>query len=69
MKRPRNVDINDKRSPLLRLLQDGRSAGTDYVWVCYSAQWPTLYRAQALGYLTDDNKLTAQGKEFLSKHQ
>ena len=61
------INPNDKRSPMLRLLQDGRTG--DYVWVCYAAQWPTLFKAQRLGYLTDNCYLTPAGKAWLAKHQ
>ena len=63
MKRPRNIDPNDKRSAMRRLLEDGQTNG--YIWVCYSAQWPTLFKAQRLGYLDDHSYLTPKGKAFL----
>ncbi len=65
----RLVDANDTRSPMLRLLEDGRTTGSDYVWVCYAAQWPTHFKARRLGYLTDSSYLTKEGKEWLAKQQ
>lgn len=68
MKRPRTVDPNDTRSPMLRLLQDGQS-GSGYVWVSYAAQWPTLFKAMRFGYLTDDSRLTDKGRKFLESQE
>ena len=66
--RPRNVAMGDERSPLLRLLQDGRT--TDgHIEVCYAAQWPTFFKAQRLGYVDDRGDLTESGKAWIAIRQ
>jgi hypothetical protein len=60
-----DVAITDKRSPLLRLLQDARTIG-DHIEVNYARQWPTFFRAQRLGYIDAHGDLTDKGKELLA---
>lgn len=71
--RSRNVAPTDARSPMLRLLQDGRCAaqpdGRVMVAVLYDAQWRTLWRAQRLGLLDKDQFLTDAGRKFLTDNQ
>lgn len=62
---PRDVAATDKRTPLLRLMQDGQTPD-GHVYVNYAAQWPTVFKAQRLGYLDDEQKLTEAGRTFLS---
>lgn len=64
--RNRVVDTTDSRSPMLRLLQDGESFG--HVYVNYDQQWRTLWKAQRLGYVTDDcdQLLTDAGRAFIA---
>jgi hypothetical protein len=56
------VSVLDKRAPLVRLLQDGRTLG-DHVEVNYARQWPTFFKAIRDGYLDANGNLTAKGKE------
>lgn len=78
IKRKGPVARNDLRSPLLRLLEDGRCrgdaspAGGHFVMVVvsYDQQWRTLWKAQKLGYVSNDSqqRLTEDGVVFLRKH-
>ena len=65
--RPRNVDRDDKRSPMLRLLQDCNCKGQ--IQVDYAQQWPTLFKARRLGYLDGDCRLTDAAVAFLAQNQ
>jgi len=66
--RPRNVAIDDARSPMLRLLDDCNNAASGLVEVEYAQQWPTLIKAIRLGYVDDNQRITEQGKAFVLKH-
>jgi hypothetical protein len=66
MFRPRNVTPGDVRSPMRRLLEDGQCNPPGFVAVVYAAQWPTLIKAQRLGYLDDRQFLTDAGRAFLA---
>ncbi len=67
LRRRSPVALTDKRSPMLRLLVDGNTHG--HIYVCYHEQFRTLWRAQALGYVTDDvdQWLTDKGQEYIEK--
>jgi hypothetical protein len=71
--RPRYVAIGDKRSPMLRLLQDGQlparaeDCGKVKVAVDYEPQWKTLGKAMRLGYVDGDQFLTEKGREFIAR--
>lgn len=60
-----DVSVTDKRSPLLRMLQDARTGDTDHIEVSYARQWPTFFKAQRQGYLDTNGDLTAKGKSYL----
>jgi hypothetical protein len=62
MFRPRNVAIGDKRSPMLRLLQDCNVRGR--IEPNYEQQFRTLFKAQRLGYVDGNCMLTDSGKDF-----
>lgn len=66
MKRRRHVAASDGRSPMLRLLQDC-VAQDGTVQPDYEQQFRTLFRAQRIGYVGDDRRLTDLGKSFLEK--
>jgi hypothetical protein len=66
--RPRHVAFDDKRSPMLRLLQDCVSPDGS-VQPDYEQQFRTMFKAQRLGYLDDKFCLTVSGREFLSASQ
>ena len=63
--RPRNVAIDDDRPPILRLLQDQNINGT--IEVGYAQQWPTLFKAERLGYVDSNGRVTETGRAFLAK--
>lgn len=66
----RRIDHADKRSPLLRLLQDGQlraDARGVMVAVQFDQQWRTLWKAQRFGYVDADQYLTDKGRAFLAK--
>ena len=63
--RPRNVAIDDARSPMLRLLADCNNATSGLVEVDYAQQWPTLIKAIRLGFVDDNQRITEQGKAFV----
>jgi hypothetical protein len=71
VRRPRHVDVNDKRSPMVRCLQDAsrgarlNDAGMPQVWPNYPEQWRTIFKAQRLGYVDADQFLTRKGKDFI----
>lgn len=60
-----DVAITDKRSPMLRLLQDCRTTG-DHIEVGYARQWPTFFKATRLGYIDANGDLTEKGKKFIA---
>lgn len=70
------VSNNDDRSPMLRLMQDGRCRGAasadgrDHVGVNvnYAEQWPTLLKAMRLGYVLETFSLTQAGVDYLVAH-
>lgn len=78
LKRKGPVALTDARQPLLRLLQDGRCRGAArpeggffvMVAVNYDQQWRTLWKAQELGYVCNDDRqcLTEKGVAFLKAH-
>lgn len=67
------VDPNDKRPPMLRLLQDGlipatASVGAGMVVVSYDQQWRTLMSAMRRGYVDRNTQmLTDAGRAFVAK--
>lgn len=63
--RPRYVTPGDTRSPMRRLLEDGQ-CGHRFVAVNYDEQFRTLWKAQRLGYLTDEQFITPAGLAFLA---
>jgi|HubBroStandDraft_5_1064220.scaffolds.fasta_scaffold299824_2 hypothetical protein len=63
--RPRNVALSDKRSPMLRLLQDANVNGA--IEPNYPAQFPTLFKAQRLGYVDDRQRITDKGFAFITE--
>lgn len=63
--RPRHVAINDRRCPMLRLLQDANVRGN--IQVNYEAQFKTLWKAQRLGYVDDNQDITEAGKQFVAE--
>ena len=63
--RPREVAVTDTRCPMLRLLQDGESNG--FIYVNYDAQWRTLWKAERLGYVDHDQRLTEKGRAFVAE--
>jgi hypothetical protein len=65
--RPRNVAVDDTRSPMLRLLQDSNNAVSGMVEVSYAQQWPTFFKAQRLGYIDQVGKVTEKGAEFVAR--
>ncbi len=65
-KRPRYVLPGDKRSPMLRLLQDCQNTDGS-VEVMYDAQWKTLIKAQHMGLVSDNYRITAAGMEWVSR--
>ena len=67
----KRVDRTDKRSPMLRLLQDGQIEernGEQMIAHGYDQQFKTLMKAQALGYIDARQMLTDKGREFLARH-
>jgi hypothetical protein len=62
--RARHVDLDDKRSPMLRLLQDCVSQDGS-VQPNYEQQFRTAFKAQRAGYLDDKFFLTTAGREFV----
>jgi hypothetical protein len=71
--RPTRLGVGDKRDPMLRLLEDGQSPhnGKVHVWVNYHEQHRTLWKAQRLGYVTDDGDqlLTDKGREYIERRK
>ena len=65
----RRVAFDDKRPPMVRLLQDRDNNG--YVFIDYNQQWRTYWKAQDLGYVEDTEnhpeKITQKGLDFLKK--
>lgn len=66
IKRPRDVAIDDRRTPMLRLLQDGQAGHPGHVEVCYAAQWSTFFKAQRRGLLDANGDLTDAGRLFVA---
>jgi hypothetical protein len=66
--RPRHVDLDDKRSPMVRLLQDCKSPDGS-IQPNYEQQFRTLFKAERLGYVDDRYFLTPAGREFLGGSQ
>jgi hypothetical protein len=64
--RPRHIVIGDTRCPMLRLLQDNVT-GNGQVEPDYEQQFRTMFKAQRLGYLDGDRRLTETGKAFVAK--
>lgn len=62
--RPRSVAVDDKRNPMLRLLQDCVSADGS-VQPNYDHQFRTLFKAVRLGYVDDAHRITEIGRDFL----
>jgi hypothetical protein len=65
--RPRNVKIDDIRSPMVRLLQDCNNSKSGMIEVEYAQQWPTLIKAMNLGLVDDYQRITESGKAFITK--
>ena len=65
--RPRNVDITDTRSPMLRLLQDCNNSYSGLIEVDYAQQWPTLIKAMNIGLVDENQRITEKGKLFILK--
>ena len=63
-RRAKKVDPRDDRSPMLRLLLDGYDG--ERVYPNYHQQWRTMLKAQRLGYLDDDQRLTDAGRAFIA---
>lgn len=68
IRRPRNVAFDDTRSAMLRLLQDCNNPVSGIVEVSYAQQWPTLLKAQRLGYVDERLRLTDKGADLV-KHE
>ena len=66
--RPRNVAIDDARSPMLRLLTDCNNKASGMIEVDYAQQWQTLIKAIRFGYVDDRQRLTDAGRKFLEKN-
>lgn len=64
--RPRHVGLSDNRSPMLRLLQDCVSPDGS-VQPDYEQQFRTLFKAQRLGYVDDNFRITDSGKAFAAE--
>lgn len=67
--RPRNVAIDDTRSPMLRLLQDCNNAQSGRVEVAYAQQWPTFFKAQRLGYIDRNQHMTETGAALIAEQR
>ena len=68
----RRVITGDRsRSPMMRLLEDGQlppdASGNITVAVSYDQQWRTLWKAQRLGYLDANQRLTDKGRAKLER--
>ncbi len=55
----------DGLDPMTRLLSQTDPDG--FCFVEYDQQWKTVFRAERLGYLDDNQRLTEAGKEYLNK--
>jgi hypothetical protein len=64
--RPRNVAIDDKRSPMQRLLSDCLHPDGS-VQPDYEQQFRTLFKAQRLGYVDDRCYITEAGRKFIAQ--
>lgn len=62
--RPRHVGVDDKRCPMMRLLQDCVSRDGS-VQPNYEQQFRTMFKAQRLGYIDSSCRLTSTGREFI----
>lgn len=60
-----NVHALTVLSQMLRLFKDGMSADGQEVHVTYDAQWRTLFKAQRLGLLDSNSRLTEAGKRWI----
>jgi len=67
MKRPRYIVPGDTRPPMQRLLQDCNNEQSGMVEVAYEAQFRTLFKAQRLGYVDAQQRLTDKGRALLSQ--
>jgi hypothetical protein len=68
IKRPRYIAPSDTRSPMLRLLQDGIHGPDGLVEVNYAEQWRTVFKAQRLGLVDSDCRITDAGRQWLKAH-
>lgn len=66
MVRPRYITPGDKRPAMLRLLTDCFDAA-GFLNLQYDRQHRTMWRAQELGYIDANYRLTDKGREWLEK--
>ena len=62
----KRVAQNDKRTPMHRLLE---SAHKGMCCIDYDQQWRTLWKAQRLGFVDDNQYITSKGQEYLQNCQ
>lgn len=60
------VNPDDKRPPMVRLLQDCDNKSTGMVEVEYAQQFSTLAKAEQLGYVDDHQRITPAGRAWLA---
>jgi hypothetical protein len=64
--RPRYIALADKRSPMLRLLQDCECGSTGQIEVAYEQQFRTLFKAERLGLVDKNHHLTEKGRNYIA---
>lgn len=69
IRRPRHVVPGDTRSAMLRLLADCNNVQSGMIEVDYEQQWRTLFKAERLGYVDKNQRLTEKGAAFVASHQ